>query len=184
VSVQPESVARGRLARRLSLVLNLLGPLATAALLFLWARSSTRLLGWELARDHERCLALESLPLQIRSEDAEAIMRWFEGRGTRMPVLPAQVGDLEPIGARYGWMPDLRRTAHVFYGSERNTASLYVMGPLLSAPSPVRVGARGLVIWIGHAGGTRVAVVAARAEIVDAFARAFETTVASGRPGH
>jgi hypothetical protein len=173
-----ETRVRSRLAkrRRVRLVRLLLPLTAAAAVLLMMARTSSRFVAWELARDHDHCYGYEALGYQIESEDAETVMRWFENQGTRMPAVPSSAGDLELMGARYCPLPDLSYSAHLFYGrGDKHPLSLFVLGRRLS-PEDVQVEARGHVVRIVRIGETTVGLVGDRQEDVDNFVRTFRTS--------
>jgi anti-sigma factor RsiW len=159
-------------------------PLAAmAAVLLLTLRSTARFVAWELARDHDHCFGRDSLPSEVASDDAETVMRWFEARGTRVPVLPGDVQGLELVGARYCWMPDLSRAVHVYYRrAKKGPLSVFVLSRGIGKATPVRLSVNGHFVQMVRQGDRTVGLVADREEDLDAFAHALTTTRASIRP--
>jgi anti-sigma factor RsiW len=159
---------------------RLLLPFAAAALLMLgWARGQRGIVAWEMARDHDHCFGKKELPAQVWAEDRESVMRWFEGRGTRMPVIPESTGGFHVVGARYCFFPDLTRSRHVYYRSEKGTLSLFVLSRQVGDATPARYIARGHVVQVVRLGDMTVGVVGEEAADVEAFARTFRTSRAS-----
>lgn len=154
-------------------------PLAAAlAVAVLWGRGAAPFVAWELARDHVHCFERPRLPAEVWSNDPVEITRWFEDQGTRLPPLPAAVGELGLVGARYCRLTD-RVTAHLYYAGEERQVSVFVLaGPVRFHDSWSAV-SRGLTVGFLRSAGTTVAVVGAKGEDVDAFRSAFTTTVAS-----
>ncbi len=153
-----------------ALALPLLGVL-------LWARGTPRFVGWEVARDHERCLHRPIPRARLfTSEPAEA-REWLESRGTPVPPLPRHVRDLTLIGVRYCPLAD-RIAAHIFYGSERGQISVFV----LAGPARIGAGWAGSVgrlhVHLLHSAGRTLAIVGPSSADVDAMARAFRTSLA------
>jgi anti-sigma factor RsiW len=163
---------------------RLLMPLAAmAALLIVSLRGTTRFVAWEMARDHDHCFGLESLPSQVASDDAETVMRWFEERGTRVPVLPSEIHGLELVGARYCWLPDLSRSVHVYYRrAQKGPLSVFVVARGIGSRDPVRLRTRDHVVQMVRMGDRTLGLVADRDEDIDAFSRAFTTTQAEAAP--
>jgi anti-sigma factor RsiW len=169
--------------RRISLGRLLIPVAAMAALLLISLRGTTRFVAWEMANDHDHCFDRESLPTQVASDDAETVMRWFEERGTRVPVLPAELHGLELVGARYCWMPDLSRAVHVYYRrAQKGPLSVFVLDRGVGSREPVRLRTRDHLVQILRIGDRTLGLVTDRDEDVDAFTRAFMTTQASLTP--
>jgi anti-sigma factor RsiW len=180
-----DSRVRQRLvpARRLPLARLLVPVAAVAALLLISFRSTARFVAWEMARDHEHCFGRERLPSEVASEDPETVMRWFEAKGTRVPVLPTEVQGFELVGARYCWMPDFSRAVHVYYRrAQKGPLSVFVLGRAVGTTEPMRLHANGHVIQIARMGDRTLGLVSDRDEDVQAFAAAFATTQAQALP--
>ena len=166
--------------RRRVPIARILLPLAAAVLLtFVWVRRLPPAVAWEMARDHEHCYALKVLPAEVWAEDAESVLRWFESRGTRMPVVPNDAGGYGLIGARYCSLLDMTRAAHVYYRKEdRKGVSIFVLARTLSSSEPSLYAVRDHVVYVTRISGVTVGVVGDSKEDVQAFTRTFETTVA------
>jgi hypothetical protein len=163
--------------RRGPVVRALAGPAIVLVTLGLWTRGSPEFVAWEMARDHHRCFGRRHLPARVWSNDPEEVRDWLESRGTPVPPLPAQAGEVEIAGARYCPLLD-RVAAHVYYGGDHGPVSLFVVS------GPVRVGdgwagrSRGLNVRLLRAAGRVLAVVGENAADVEAVTRAFLTSVA------
>jgi hypothetical protein len=131
-----------------------------------------------VARDHQRCFGRRHLPARVWSADPSEVRAWLEARGTPAPPLPSHAHAAELVGARYCPLED-RVAAHVYYGGDEGTVSVYLL------PGPARVGdgwagtARGLHVRLLRAAGRVLAVVGESEADVEATARAFATTVAA-----
>lgn len=165
--------SRGRRAWRLPVA-------AVLALLALWARGAAPFVAWEVARDHNHCFGKERLPAKLWSSDPSEVSQWFEAQGTRLPPIPAAVGELGLVGARYCPLLD-RVAAHLYYAGEERNLSVFV----LSGPARFRdtwaTESRGNEVRFLRSAGMTVALVSARPEDVEAFRAAFTTTVARAR---
>jgi anti-sigma factor RsiW len=166
-------------AGRISLF-RLLVPVAVAAVLaFVWLRQKPQAVAWEMVRDHDHCFGRKVLPAQVWAEDAESVLRWFEGQGTRMPVVPNGAAGYGLIGARYCSFPDLTRSAHVYYRKgDRKGVSIFVLPRSVGSGEPSLYAVRQHVVYVTRIGGMTVGVVGEGKEDVEAFSRTFETTVA------
>jgi hypothetical protein len=151
---------------------------AALVLLGLWARGRPSFVAWEVAHDHQRCFGRRHLPARMWSADPSEVRAWLEARGTPAPPLPSHAHAAELVGARYCPLED-RVAAHVYYGGDEATVSVYLL------PGPARVGdgwagtARGLHVRLLRAAGRFLAVVGESEADVEATARAFATTVAA-----
>ncbi|HXB54253.1 MAG TPA: hypothetical protein VN461_05690 [Vicinamibacteria bacterium] len=152
---------------------------ASLTLLVLWGRGAAPFLAWELARDHGRCFAKGQLPAKIWTSEPTEATAWFEAQGTPFPVIPSGAGGLELVGGRYCSLGD-RLAAHLYYSGDQHHLSLYVIsGPARFADS-VEVMSGGKTVRLLRTAGTTVALVAERAEDVEAFQNTFTTSIAQG----
>ena len=102
-------------------------PAAAALTLVLWARGSAPVVAWELARDHGHCFGRPSLPAQVRSAEPAVVAGWFDGRGTRLPAVPAALAGTSLVGARYCYLPDVSSVPHLYYTGVPRPLSVFVM---------------------------------------------------------
>ena len=134
-------------------------------------------MAWQVARDHNHCFAMERLPAKLWSNDPTEVTRWFEAQGTRLPPIPAGVGELGLVGARYCPLVD-RVAAHLYYAGEERHLSVFV----LSGPARFRdswaTESRGNEVRFLRSAGMTVALVSNKHGDVEAFRAAFNTTVA------
>lgn len=172
-----EDRVRRRLRRRSPLRVAL--PLAAVLLLALWVRGSAPFVAWELALDHRHCFGRETLPASIWSSDPALIARWFEARGTELPLLPASAAGLDLVGARYCGLMDQSQVAHVYYAGSARHVSLFVVQRRLRGESGWSGVAAGQVVRVLRSGGDQVALVGDTREDVEAFEEALSTRVAS-----
>jgi len=101
---------------------------------------------------------------------------WFQGQGTRLPVIPEAAGGLELVGARYCTLLD-RRVAHLYYSNGDHHLSLFLVpGPVRDLSRERRP--RGNVVRLLRVGGTTVGLVSEEEDSVEAFRRALSTTLA------
>ncbi len=165
---------RSRAAFRFAALAPILLLLATA---LLWARGAPLFLGWEVARDHDRCFGRSHLRARLWTSEPWEAREWLESRGTPVQPLPARIGDLVLIGVRYCPLAD-RIAAHVYYGDERSFVSVFV----LSGPARIGDGWRGeygdLKVRLLRSAGRTLAIVGASRSDVEAVARAFGSSAA------
>lgn len=158
-------------------------PLAAGlALLAFWGRSNGAFVAWELSRDHAHCFGLRKLPAEVWSGDPAQVATWFEAHGTRLPTVPAGAGDLELVGGRHCPLPDLTRVAHLYYVSGGRHVSVFVVPHAVRFRETYARRVRGNDVRLLRIAGAHVGIVGEHAEDVEAFRRAFVTTVA-WRPG-
>jgi len=176
----PECRAQAEEERALRAQLRALpppSPLAAGLVALLaWARGAAPFVAWELSRDHDHCFGGRRLPAKVWSSDPAYVAEWFEGQGTRVPVIPETAGGLELVGARYCTLLD-RRVAHLYYSNGEHHLSLFLV------PGPVRDLARekrprGNFVRLLRVGGTTVGLVSEEENSVEAFRRALSTTLA------
>jgi hypothetical protein len=103
-------------------------PLAAVLVLGLWARGHAPFVAWDLARDHDKCFSRHPVPAKVWSDDPAVVGAWFEERGTRVPALPGDVGDLRLVGARYCPLLSIAMAPHVYYASAGRHVSIFVVG--------------------------------------------------------
>jgi anti-sigma factor RsiW len=176
-----EGDLRRRLAARPRVAVWALPLAASLALLALWARGAAPFVAYELARDHVRCFGHAALPAKVWSDDSGVITAWFEGQGTKLPVIPEDVAGLALVGARYCPLLD-RFAAHLYYtGGDRHASLFVIRGPARFQDAyEGRIGAQTVLLF--RSAGTTVGIVAESSEDVDAFRRKFTTTLAALRP--
>jgi hypothetical protein len=155
-------------------IVTILGLLAAA---LLWARGAPRFLGWEVARDHDRCFSRAHLRARLWTSEPWEAREWLESRGTPVQPLPATAGELALIGVRYCPLAD-RIAAHVYYGGKESYVSVFV----LSGPARIRDGWQGeygnLKVRLQRSAGRTLAIVGVSRSDVEAVARAFGSSVA------
>jgi anti-sigma factor RsiW len=173
---------RLRRPRRVRMWPALVPLAAMAAVLLLWARQHPQFVAWEMARDHEHCFSRDALPAKVWAEDRETVLRWFENQGTHMPVIPERSGAFRLIGARYCSLPDLTRTGHVYYRSDKHVLSLFVVPRSIGERAPERYVVRGHIVEVARLGDLTVGVVGDENSEVEAFANSFRTTRAALSP--
>jgi hypothetical protein len=175
ISSEPRPGTRGaRRGLRRALLLA-----ASLTLLAFWGRGAAPFVAWELARDHGRCFAKGQLPAKVWTSDPTEVTAWFEAQGTLFPVIPSGAGGLELVGGRYCSLGD-RLAAHLYYAGDRHHLSLYVIsGPARFADS-FEATSGGKTVRLLRTAGTTVALVAERAEDVEAFQNTFTTSIARG----
>lgn len=152
--------------------------LAAMLLIGLVVPGAAPFVAWELSLDHAHCHAKPRVPAEVFTSDPEHLGAWYEGKGREMPLLPASAGGLTLLGGRLCPLVD-RRVAHVYYGSDQQQLSLYVV------PGWTRFGReyewrRGdLRVALLRVGSTNVALVSDDEQTIAAFRRSFARTVAS-----
>jgi hypothetical protein len=151
--------------------------LVLLAILLLWARGAPLFLGWEVARDHDRCFGRAHLRARLWTSDPAEAREWLESRGTPVPPLPARVGELTLVGVRYCPLAD-RIAAHLFYGGATRPVSVFV----LSGPARVGDGWSGqygdLNVRLLRSAGRTIAIVGVSRSDVEATTLAFRSSVA------
>jgi anti-sigma factor RsiW len=152
-------------------------PLAAGLVaLMAWARGAAPFVAWELSRDHDHCFGRPRLPAKVWSSDPAHVAEWFQGQGTRVPVIPEAAGGLELVGARYCLLLD-RRVAHLYYSNGDHHLSLFLVpGPVRDTSGERRP--RGNFVRLLRVGGTTVGLVSEEEHSVEAFRRALSTSVA------
>jgi len=173
----PADVRRGLHPESPRLSRILLATAAAFALIFLSGRGSAPFVAWELARDHDHCFSKAVLPAQVWSDEPERVTTWFARQGTQIPAIPAAVGGLELIGARYCPLID-RRVGHVYYAGRGRHLSVYAVPGSVRFPREFLSDARSRVVRLIRVEGRTVGLVGERPEDVAAFERALTSTYA------
>jgi hypothetical protein len=154
-------------------------PLAAALALVGFLRGHAPFVAWDLGRDHAKCFSRQPLPVKLASGDPRAVASWFEGQGTRMPSLPAAVGELRLEGARYCPLVSLASAPHVYYTSPAGHVSVFVVPQAVRAGDRVATHARGLSVRLLRVEGELVGIVGEREADVQAFETALRPALAS-----
>jgi anti-sigma factor RsiW len=171
-----EARVRGSLRPRRRAASWLLPLAAGLVALLAWARGAAPFVAWELSRDHDHCFGGRRLAAKVWSSDPAHIAEWFQGQGTRVPLIPEAAGGLELVGARYCRLLD-RRVAHLYYSSGDHHLSLFLVPGPVRDLSPERR-PRGNFVRLLRIGGTTVGLVSEEKDSVEAFRRALSTSVA------
>jgi anti-sigma factor (TIGR02949 family) len=146
-------------------------PIAAMLLLAVWLRGWAPLVAWDLARDHDHCFSRQPLAAQVSSPEPLAIAAWFRERGTDLPDLPPQMGDLALVGARFCPLASLSTAAHVYYRSASSRLSVFVVPQDVRLDNRFASLARGRSVRLLKLDGQIVGIVAES----EADARSFET---------
>jgi anti-sigma factor RsiW len=131
-------------------------PLAAALVFGVWLRGHAPFVAWDLCRDHDKCFSRRPVPARVWSGEPAVVEEWFAGRGTHVPSLPAEVGDLRLVGARYCPLASLSFAPHVYYTSPDRHVSVFVV------PHAVRLRDR----YVGEARGDAVRLLRLEGEVV------------------
>ncbi len=170
----PNPSARAHIVTRPALLATIL-VLVTGALL--WIRGAPLFLGWQVARDHDRCTWRARPLVRLSTNDPLAAREWLEARGTPVPPLPEGVDGLTLIGVRYCPLAD-RIAAHLFYDGERGRISVFV----LAGPGRIGDGWAGeygdLNVRLLRSAGRTLAIVGSSGPDVEALTRAFRSSIA------
>jgi hypothetical protein len=148
-------------------------------LLGVWLRGYAPFVAWDLARDHDKCFARQPLPAKIWSGEPRAVSGWFERQGTRLPALPAQVGELSLVGARYCPLASLTSAPHVYYASAGRHVSVFVVQHGVRLDDRRASHARGDSIRLLRLEGELVGIVGEREADVQAFEAALRPVLAA-----
>ena len=153
-------------------------PLAAALLVGVWLRGYAPFVAWDLARDHAKCFARQPLPAKLWSGEPRVVGNWFAERGTRLPTLPAQVGELTLVGARYCPLASLTSVPHVYYASPGRHVSVFVVQQSVRFDDRRAFHARGDKVRLLRIEGQLVGIVAEREADVEAFESSLRPLVA------
>ena len=147
-------------------------PVAAVLLAGVWLRGHAPFVAWDLARDHDKCFSRQPLPAKVWSREPLEVASWFERQGTRLPALPAQVGELELVGARYCPLASLSMAPHVYYRSATSRVSVFVVPHGVRLDDDQSFEARGDRVRLLRTAGEVVGIVGEREAEVDAFDKA------------
>lgn len=148
-------------------------PFAAMLLLALWLRGWAPFVAWDLARDHDHCFSRQPLAAQVTSPEPLTVAAWFGERGTELPDLPARIGDLALVGARFCPLASLSTAAHVYYRSDSSQLSVFVVPQGVRLDGRFASRARSHSVRLLRLEGQVVGIVAER----ESDARSFETVL-------
>jgi anti-sigma factor RsiW len=154
-------------------------PLAAALVLGVWLRGHAPFVAWDLSRDHDKCFSRRPVPARVWSGDPAVVERWFARQGTHVPSLPAEVGDLRLVGARYCPLASLSFAPHVYYTSRDRHASVFVVGHAVRLRDRYVGEARGDAVRLLRLEGEVVGIVGEHASDVQAVESALRPVVAA-----
>jgi anti-sigma factor RsiW len=158
-------------------------PLAAVLVLGVWLRGHAAFVAWDLARDHGHCFSRRPLAAQVSSPDPRTVVGWFAERGTRLPELPAQVGELELVGGRFCPLASLSTAAHVYYRSASSQLSLFVVSHDVRVDAGFASRTRGENVRLLRLRGRVIGIVAGHEGDLPAFERALEPALAADARG-
>jgi Putative zinc-finger len=148
-------------------------PLAAVLLAGVWLRGYAPFVAWDLSRDHDKCFSHMPPPAKVVSDEPGVVAAWFERQGTRLPALPARVGGLTLVGARYCPLVSLSSAPHVYYASARSHVSVFLVTHGVRLDERLATHARGDSVRLLRVEGELVGIVGER----EADVAAFETTL-------
>jgi len=154
-------------------------PMAAVLVLAIWLRGYAPFVAWDLARDHGKCFSRQPLPALVTSHEPREIAAWFREQGTELPALPAQVGDLALVGARYCPLASLSMAAHVYYRSASSQLSLFVVRHGVRLDDRLASHARGDSVRLLRLEGEVVGIVGEREAEVQAVETALRPVLAA-----
>lgn len=155
-------------------------PVAATLVLGAWLRGHAPFVAWDLARDHDKCFSHRPLPAKVRSGDPQVVGVWFETRGTHVPALPGEVGELRLVGARYCPLVSLSMAPHVYYASPTGHVSVFVVPQHVRLDDPFGAKPRGDVVRLLRLEGEVVGLVGEREADVRAVESAIRPVLAAG----
>ncbi len=144
-----------------------------------WLRGHAPFVAWDLARDHDKCFSRQPLPAKLLSGEPRAVAEWFEGQGTRLPALPAEVGELRLVGARYCPLVSLASAPHVYYASATRHVSVFLVPHEVRLADRLSTRIRGDSIRLLRLEGDLVGIVGERDLDVQAFETALRPLLAA-----
>jgi len=154
-------------------------PLAAALLVGVWLRGYAPFVAWDLARDHDKCFSRRPLPAKVWSGEPPVVADWFRASGTRLPTLPAQVGELTLVGARYCPLASLASAPHVYYASAASHVSVFVVPQGVRFEDRLASRARGDHVRLLRLEGRVVGIVGEQEHEVRAFETALRPVLAA-----
>lgn len=154
-------------------------PLAAALLVGVWLRGYAPFVAWDLARDHAKCFSRQPLPAKLWNGEPRVVGEWFEQQGTRFPALPAQVGELSLVGARYCPLASLAYAPHVYYASAGSHVSVFLVPQGARFLDRLASRARGESVRLLWVEGEVVGIVGEREADVQAFETALRPVLAA-----
>ena len=158
-------------------------PAAAVLVLGIWLRGHAPFVAWDLARDHDKCFSRQPLPAAVSSRDPEVLAAWFARQGTRLPALPAEVGELRLVGARYCPLASLSLAPHVYYRSATSRLSVFVVPQGVRLEDRLESETHGEQVLLMRLDGAVVGVVGGREDEVRAFESALRPVrAAEGAP--
>lgn len=168
---------RGR--GRLSAAVRLLLPLAAVLMVALWARGYAPFVAWELARDHTHCFGMDRLPAEILASEPEIVTAWFDEQGTNLPLVPPAVGRLALVGGRFCRLPDASRAAHLYYASDHDQVSVFLVSHDVRMSDEHAAHVGGHTVALVRLGSSVLGVVGDDENQVGAFVSRLRTSVAA-----
>jgi hypothetical protein len=119
------------------------------------------------------------VPARVWSGEPAVVEGWFAGQGTHVPPLPAEVGDLRLVGARYCPLASLSFAPHVYYTSPVRHVSVFVVPHAVRLRDRYVGEARGDAVRLLRLEGEVVGIVAERESDVQAVESALRPAVAA-----
>jgi len=145
----------------------------------IWLRGYAPFVAWDLSRDHDKCFSRQPLPAKVWSREPPELAAWFERQGTRLPALPAQVGELQLVGARYCPLASLSMAPHVYYRSAASHVSVFVVPHGVRFDEELSLATRGDRVRLLRVAGEVVGIVGEREDEVEAFDEALRPVLAA-----
>jgi anti-sigma factor RsiW len=158
-------------------------PLAAVLVLALWARGYAPFVAWELSRDHDHCFGMPRLPAQVWTSEPDIVAEWFGDRGDALPLLPPTVGSLALVGGRHCWLIDASRAPHLYYASDDQHLSVFVVPHGVRMRDDFATSSRGHAVALLRLGSRVIGVVGEDHGDVSAFVTRLRTSVASTTGG-
>jgi anti-sigma factor RsiW len=171
--------ARLRRGRRLSRLTRVVLPLAAALVVGLWARGYAPFVAWELSRDHQHCFSMEKLPAEVWGSESEQVADWYGEHGDHLPLLPSSVAGLSLVGGRYCPLPDVSFAPHLYYVSDEEQVSVFVLSHGVRMRDDFRRRVRGNAVALVRVGRDVVGVVGEDDRRVGDFVARLRTSIAA-----
>jgi hypothetical protein len=145
-------------------------PLAAALFVAVWLRGYAPLVAWDLARDHDKCFGRHPVPARVWSAEPDVVADWFEAGGSHLPALPAELGGLKLVGARYCPLLSVGSAPHVYYASATGgQVSVFVVPHAVRFDARFASRPRGDFVRLLRLEGEVVGIVGAHQPDVQAF---------------